>query len=307
MKFPTLHTLKLSSSILILAGWPLSTATANEPAAVVIQADFGGAVMPGVVYSISKELDVFNVQPLIPLYDIEAASRRLAYTAPYWPSATVFVSVVDPGVGTTRKSVVLKTKSGHFFVTPDNGTLTDVAAKLGIEALREIDESVNRIKGSELSHTFHGRDVYSYTAGRLAAGVISYEEVGPLLEPAVVTLERPACYVENNAAFGYISSAQGRLGNVASNIRNTLFNELGMEEGELVLVTIRQFGKKIWEGEIPYVRTFGEVPMGDPLLFVNSSYYMSVALNQGQFGHVHNIGSGPNWTMRIQALTPVDN
>jgi len=273
----------------------------KERTAVVIQADFGGAVMPGVVYSVSQDLDVFNIYPLIPLYNIDAASRSLAVTAPSWPSGTVFVSVVDPGVGTPRKSAVLKTKSGHFFVTPDNGTLTDVAEKLGIEAMREIDESVNRINGSELSHTFHGRDVYSYTAGRLAAGIISYEEVGPLLEPKVVKLERPDAVIKNGAAIGYITSGQGRLGNVAANIRNTFFNKLGIKEGENVQVTMKQNGKTKWTGTMPYVRTFGEVPLGEPLLFVNSSYYMSVALNQGQFGHVHHIGSGTPWTMEIRA------
>jgi len=291
--------LRISTFIWLLSS--LSCLTAKERTAVVIQADFGGAVMPGVVYSVSKELDVFNINPLIPLYNIDAASRSFAYTAPYWPSGTVFVSVVDPGVGTPRKSVVMKTKSGHYFVTPDNGTLTDVAELLGVEANREIDESVNRMKGSELSHTFHGRDVYSYTAGRLAAGVITYEEVGPLLEPKVVKLERPDATIKNGAVVGYITSGQGRLGNVAANIRNTFFDKLGIKEGERVSVTMKQNGKKKWEGKMPYVRTFGEVPLGEPLLFVNSSYYMSVALNQGQFGHVHTIGSGTLWTMEIRA------
>ena len=255
--------------------------------------------MPGVVYSVSSELDVFTIQPLIPLYDIEGASRSLGYTAPYWPAGTVFVSVVDPGVGTPRKSVVLKTESGHYFVTPDNGTLTDVAAILGIAAMREIDESVNRIKGSELSHTFHGRDVYSFTAGRLAAGVISYEEVGPLLEPSVIELERPDAVLKDGSVHGYIPSTGGRLGNVACNIRNTLFDKLGIAEGQMVAVTIRHNGETAWEGEIPYVRTFGEVPLGEPLLFVNSTYYMSLAINQGQFATVHKIGSGGQWTIQI--------
>ena len=207
---------------------------------------------------------------------IDAASRSLAYTAPYWPGGTVFVSVVDPGVGTPRKSVVLKTKSGHYFVTPDNGTLTDVAERLGVSAIREIDESVNRIKGSELSHTFHGRDVYSYTAGRHAAGVISYEEVGPLLKAEVVKLERPDAKIKNGPVSGYITSGQSRLGNVAANIKNTFFNKLGIKEGQNVQVTMKQNGKTKWEGTIPYVRTFGAVPLGEPLLFVNSSYHMSV-------------------------------
>ncbi len=91
------------------------------------------------------------------------------------------------------------------------------------------------------------------------------------------------------------------MGNVAANIKNTFFNKLGVREGENVKVTMKQNGKTKWSGTIPYVRTFGEVPLGAPLLFVNSSYYMSVALNQGQFGHVYNIGSGTSWTMEIRA------
>jgi S-adenosylmethionine hydrolase len=96
------------------------------------------------------------------------------------------VSVVDPCVGTDRKSVVLKTKTGQYFASPDNGTLTLVAQKFGIDSVRQIDEKVNRLKGSEKSYTFHGRDVYAYTGARLAAGVIDYAQVGPLLESKVV-------------------------------------------------------------------------------------------------------------------------
>lgn len=166
-------------------------APAKERNAVVIQADFGGAVMPGVVFSVDPDLPIFQIQPLIELYNIDAAAQSLVYNSQTWPSGTVFVSVVDPGVGTKRKSVVLKTRHGQYFVSPDNGTLALVAAEFGIEAVREIDEKINRRPGTGWSHTFHGRDVYSYTAGRLAAGVITYEQVGPLLEPKVVTLDYP--------------------------------------------------------------------------------------------------------------------
>ena len=156
--------------VLLLA---TSTACADESGdrgnALVIQADFAGHVMTGVAYSVSEDLDIFNVRPLIPLYDIRAASNSLRYNAQTWPAGTVFVSVVDPGVGTERKSVVLQTKNGLYFVSPDNGSRSGPAGAYGIEAVREIDESVNRIPGSEWSHTFHGRDVYSYTGARLAA------------------------------------------------------------------------------------------------------------------------------------------
>ena len=147
------------------------SASLAESSALVFQSDFGekdGAVasMRGVAYGVSPELKIFDLTHEIPTFDIWAAAYRLNQVASYWPEGTVFVSVVDPGVGTDRRSVVLKTKSGHYFVTPDNGTLTLVADELGIAGVREIDEAVNRLKNSEKSYTFHGRDVYAYTGAK---------------------------------------------------------------------------------------------------------------------------------------------
>ena len=168
-----------------------SVATANE--ALVIQTDFGlkdGAVsaMKGVAFGVDRTLPLYDLTHEIPAYNIWEASYRLYQTLQYWPKGTVFVSVVDPGVGTDRKSVVLKTKSGHYIVSPDNGTLTLVAEHFGIDTVRQIDEKTNRLKGSEKSYTFHGRDVYAYTGARLASGAISYEQVGPKLPAEVVKI-----------------------------------------------------------------------------------------------------------------------
>jgi S-adenosylmethionine hydrolase len=296
VRFPALPGL----ARLALAGalaFPGALAARN---ALVIQADFGGAVMPGVAYSVSKDIDIFTVQPLIPLYDIDAASRNLIYTAPVWPAGTVFVSVVDPGVGTARKSVVLKTKNGQYFVSPDNGTLTLVAENLGIEAVREIDEKINRRPGTEWSHTFHGRDVYSYTGARLAAGVITFEQVGPLLEPKVVKIDYPAPTVEHGTATGMIYISKSPLGNTAANIDLATFGRLGLKEGDEVVVTIRNAGKVVWEQTLPYARTFGDVPLGQPLMFINSSGCVALAINQGNFADKYNIDSGRNWTLSVR-------
>src|ERR1700754_1770163 len=177
---------KLFMSIVVAGGLMLGLPGRAQNKIVVYQSDFGvkdGAVseMKGVAMGVSTVLKLFDLTHEMPAYDIWAAPYRLQQTVPYWPAGTVFVSVVDPGVGTERKSVVLKTKTGQFIVTPDNGTLTLIAESLGIAEIREIDESVNRRVDSKKSYTFHGRDVYSYTAARLAAGVISFEQVGPLL------------------------------------------------------------------------------------------------------------------------------
>jgi S-adenosylmethionine hydrolase len=262
--------------------------------ALLIQADFAGLVMTGVARSVSKDLDVYNVRPL------RAASASLAYNAQTWPAGTVFVSVVDPGVGTDRKSVVLKTKNGLYFVSPDNGSLSGPATAYGIEAVREIDESVNRIPGSEWSHTFHGRDVYSYTGARLAAGVITYEEVGPLMEAKVIMLEELGARLEGGVLYGYVSSGTGRLGNISFSIDRHLFEEIDPAYGEMYDVVIRNNDEVAWEGSLPYAKSFGDVPLGDNLLFVNSSGNTSIAVNQGSFANKYGIGEGDSWTIEIR-------
>jgi len=268
--------------------------------ALVIQADFAGLVMTGVAYSVSKELDIYNLRPLIPLYDIRSASASLAYNAQTWPAGTVFVSVIDPGVGTARKSVVLKTKNGLFFVSPDNGSLSGPATSYGVEAVREIDESVNRRPGSEWSHTFHGRDVYSYTGARLASGVISYEQVGPLMEPEVIMLDTLAGRLENGILYGFISGGTGRLGNISFSIDRHLFEQVNPVYGEIYDVVIRNDAEIKWKGSIPYAISFGDVPVGENLLFVNSSGDLSIAINQGNFAKAFGIEYGNDWHIEIK-------
>src|SRR6195952_1612920 len=156
---------KILSTCLIL--FLICSFVAGQIKIVVFQSDFGlkdGAVsaMKGVATGVSTDLKLFDLTHEIPAYNIWEASYRLYQTVTYWPAGTVFVSVVDPGVGTSRKSVVLKTNTGQYIVTPDNGTLTLVSESLGIAEIRQIDENVNRRHGSEKSYTFHGRDVYAY-------------------------------------------------------------------------------------------------------------------------------------------------
>ena len=154
--------------------------------ALVFQSDFGiadGAVsaMYGVAYSVDKTLQLFDLTHEIPQYNIWEASYRLIQTVVYWPEGSVFVSVVDPGVGSNRKSIGVKTAKGQYIITPDNGTLTHIKRICGIVEAREIDETINRLPNSGASYTFHGRDIYAYTGARLAAGVIDFEQVGKVL------------------------------------------------------------------------------------------------------------------------------
>ncbi|MFT3705099.1 MAG: S-adenosyl-l-methionine hydroxide adenosyltransferase family protein [Agriterribacter sp.] len=273
---------------------------------VVFQSDFGlkdGAVsaMKGVANSVSVDLKLYDLTHEIPAYNIWEAAYRLEQTVRYWPAGTVFVSVVDPGVGTQRKSVVLKTNSGHFIVTPDNGTLTLIAESLGIAALREIDEAVNRRKDSEKSYTFHGRDVYAYTAARLAAGVISYEQVGKELPLSVVKIPYQQATLSVNTLKGNIPILDVQYGNVWTNIPSDLFNQLKIKPGDKLNVKIFNNNKQVYAGVMPFAQTFGAVSKGKPLAYLNSLLQLSFALNQGNFAAVYKISSGADWHVEVTA------
>ncbi|MBI2812901.1 MAG: S-adenosyl-l-methionine hydroxide adenosyltransferase family protein [Opitutae bacterium] len=273
--------------------------------ALVMQTDFGtkdGAVaaMKGIAFGVSPTLAIHDLSHENTPFDIWEAAYRLKQTAEFWPAGTVFISVVDPGVGTERASIVLQTKSGHFFVGPDNGTWTLVAEELGIAAVRRVDEKLNRRAGSEKSYTFHGRDIYAFTGARLASGKITYEQVGPLLEPKVVSLpyERPA--MKAGGLQGTIPQIDFHYGNVWTNIPDTLFNELKPAFGDKFLVVICHDGKEAYRGVMPYVRTFGDVPVGSPLLYLNSLLNVGCALNRGSFSQQNGLSSGGGWTARIE-------
>jgi S-adenosylmethionine hydrolase len=272
---------------------------------LVFQSDFGtldGAVaaMKGVAVGVSRDLQIQDLTHDIEPFNIWQGALRLAQTAEYWPAGTVFVSVVDPGVGTDRKSIVLRTKSGHYFVTPDNGTLTFVAPRLGIDAVREIDEAVNRRKDSEKSFTFHGRDVYAYTGARLAAGTISFEQVGRALEPEVVTIPHEEPRFEDGVVYGNIQTDDGNYGNIWTNVDRATFDRLGAARGDPVRVKILKAGKEILDLALPYVATFGAVETGKPLLYLNSLDSVSLAINQDSFAKKYGIGSGPEWSIQIR-------
>jgi hypothetical protein len=289
---------------LLLFALMAAPALAAQPI-VVLQSDFGtldGAVasMKGVAVGVSPDIHIYDLTHHIEPFNIWQGALRLAQTAEYWPAGTVFVSVVDPGVGTGRKSIVMKSRSGHYFVTPDNGTLTFVAPRLGIEAVREIDEAVNRRKDSEKSFTFHGRDVYAYTAARLASGVIAFEQVGRALPPEVVTIPHEAARFEDGVAYGNIQTDDGNYGNIWTNVDRATFDRLGVSRGETVRIQILKGGKEVLNLALPYVATFGAVEVGKPLLYMNSLDSVSLAINQKSFAKEYGVGSGPEWSIQIR-------
>ncbi|WP_207512760.1 SAM hydrolase/SAM-dependent halogenase family protein [Longitalea luteola] len=287
----------------------LLSACQPKKSAVVFQTDFGlkdGAVsaMKGVATGVDAGLKLYDLTHEIPPYNIWEAAYRLEQTAPYWPAGTVFVSVIDPGVGTSRKSVVLKTKTGHYFVTPDNGTLTLISESLGIESVREIDEELNRRKNSQASYTFHGRDVYAYTGARLAAGVISFEQVGKQLPASVVTLPYQKPVLRGDSILGNIPILDVQYGNVWTNINDSIFKLLHVEPKEKLKIKINKNGLPVFDQDIEFVNTFGDVPEGKPLAYMNSLMNFSLAINRGNMADSFDINSGAEWNIVVKRKKP---
>ncbi|MCQ2782182.1 S-adenosyl-l-methionine hydroxide adenosyltransferase family protein [Helicobacter pylori] len=294
---------KTISALFLSACIGLSSVHADN--ALILQTDFSlkdGAVsaMKGVAFSVNSNLKIFDLTHEIPPYNIWEGAYRLYQTASYWPQGSVFVSVVDPGVGTKRKSVVLKTKNGQYFVSPDNGTLTLVVQTLGIDSVREIDEKANRLKGSEKSYTFHGRDVYAYTGARLASGAITFEQVGPELPAKVVEIPYQKAKATKGEVKGNIPILDIQYGNVWSNISDKLLNQAKIKLNDTLCVTIFKGSKKKYEGKMPYVASFGGVLKGQPLVYLNSLLNVSVALNRGNFAQKYQIKSGADWNIDIK-------
>jgi S-adenosylmethionine hydrolase len=302
----TITLLRLATATLWLAALvgasPITAADTNG--IIVYQTDFGlkdGAVsaMRGVAVAVDPTLRLENLTHEIPAFDIWEGAYRLNTTAPYWPPGTVFVSVIDPGVGTERTSVVLKTRSGHYFVSPDNGTLTLIAETLGIAAVREIDESRFRLPGSEQSYTFHGRDVYSFAAAHLASGKTAFEEIGPELPPEVASIPYQKPEIQDDVLRGNIPILDVQFGNVWTNIDRVTFERLGVAKGQRVDVRIFKEDQQVFAGAMPYVSTFGDVPEGEMLLYLNSVDNVAFAINWGNFAQTHGVESGPEWRVEV--------
>lgn len=278
----------------------------NRP--LVYQTDFGlsdGAVsaMYGVAITVDPNVRIFDLTHEIPQYNIWEASYRLYQTVTYWPEETVFVSVVDPGVGSKRKSVVAKTVTQHYIVTPDNGTLSHLKKKVGIEKAWVIDERKNRLPQAGKSYTFHGRDIFAYTGARIATRKIQPNEVGPEMPvDQLIELPIPIGKIENDAVFGIIDTLDVRFGNLWTNIEYDLFRKLKVNFGDHCEVTIKNGENQVYKNVMTFDRTFSESFIGEPLLFINSLDNIGVAMNQASFANAYQVKSGLNWKIKIRKV-----
>jgi S-adenosylmethionine hydrolase len=261
---------------------------AKAPPTVVFMTDFGVvddsvALCKGVMYSIAPELRIVDLTHQVTPFSILDGARFLYGASPYFPAGTVFVVVIDPGVGSTRKAVVVKSKRGQYFVLPDNGLMTLVQDRDGIEAAREITNHDWMI-GAALSSTFHGRDIFSPVGAHLAHGE-DWTRVGPeLTAKRLVRLDLVASKPDQHGLSGEVIATDGPYGNLVTNVSGDDFLKLGYGHGQNVHVTV---GKT--EMNLPFVRTFSDVVVKKPLLYIDSRGHVGLAVNQGSFAATYSI------------------
>ena len=274
-----------------------------EKPILVFQTDFTyaeGAVssMYGVVKTVDRELEIFDGTHQIPQYDTWSASYRLYQSLQFWPKGTIYVSVVDPGVGTKRRACVAKTVDGYYVVTPDNGALTHLKKFVGIEAVREIDESVNRLQSTRGTAIFHGRDLFGYCAARLASGIIDFEGVGPEY-PVDEIVEHPIFEPEiaPGCVKGYFEICDPNFGNLWSNIPLEKFLEAGFAYGDMVHATIFRDGTPVFDETVLFHQSFGFAQKGEPMIYNNELMKVAMAVSQGSMCQKYDLWFGPEWTV----------
>ncbi len=265
-----------------------SEAAQKYPPTIVFMTDFGVvddsvALCRGVMYGIMPDVRIVDLTHQVTPFSILDGARFLYGATPYFPAGTVFVVVIDPTVGSTRKAIVAKSKRGQYFVLPDNGLLTLVEQRDGIEAVREITNPEWMI-GSKLSSTFHGRDIFSPAGAHVARGD-DWTKAGP--EVAVkdlVRLELKAATLDDRGLSAMVIATDGPFGNLVTNVDAEDFLKLGYQRGQEVPVTVG--GKEM---RIKFVKTFSDVALGQPLLYIDSRGHLAMAVNQNSFAATYGI------------------
>ena len=278
--------------VLLLQAAPASSWAADSaqkyPPTIVFMTDFGVlddsvAICRGVMYGIMPDVRIVDLTHQVTPYSILDGARYLFGATPYYPAVTVFVVVVDPGVGSTRKAIVAHSKRGQYFVLPDNGLLTLVEQRDGIDGVREITNTKWMI-GSKLSSTFHGRDIFSPVGAHLARGE-DWSTVGqeiPVKELVRLDLQRAS--VDSNGLTATVIATDGPYGNLVTNVDAEDFLKLGYQRGQEVSVKV---GDK--EFKMKFVKTFSDVNLNEPLLYIDSRGHLGLAVNQNSFAATYGI------------------
>ncbi len=276
----------------LLAFAPLHLQAADSaqkyPPTIVFMTDFGVvddsvAICRGVMYGIMPDVRIVDLTHQVTPFSILDGARFLYGATPYYPAGTVFVVVVDPTVGSSRKAIVAHSRRGQLFVLPDNGVITLVEQRDGIDAVREITNPEWMI-GSKLSSTFHGRDIFSPVGAHLARGD-DWKTVGPEMPVKdLVHLDLKMATVDAHGLNATVIATDGPFGNLVTNVDANEFLKLGYERGQDVPLKI---GDK--DLKIKFVKTFSDVPLNQPLMYIDSRGRLGLAVNQNSFAATYGV------------------
>jgi S-adenosylmethionine hydrolase len=250
---------------------------------IVFMTDFGTAndavaICKAVMLQVAPDARIMDITHQVTPFSIEEGARFLYGVTPYYPANTVFVVVVDPGVGTSRKAVIVKTKKSQYFVLPDNGLISPVVERDGLEGAREITNT-NWMIGDKISSTFHGRDIFSPTGAHLALGE-DWTQAGPVVDN-LVQLQPKTATVAANGITGEVIGLDDPFGSLITDVQGTDFKNLGYAYGDKV--TLKIDNKSF---TFPFHKTFGDVPLHQPLVYIDSRGRVGIAVNQGDASKV---------------------
>jgi hypothetical protein len=263
-------------------------AAQKYPQTIVFMTDFGllddsVAICRGVMYGIMPDVRIVDLTHQVTPFSIFDGARYLYGATPYFPAGTVFVVVVDPTVGSTRKAIVARSKRGQYFVLPDNGLLTLVEQRDGIESVHEITNPDWMI-GTKRSSTFHGRDIFSPVGAHVARGD-DWTKVGPEMPVKdLVRLDWKVAKVDETGLSATVIATDGPFGNLVTNADGDDFLKLGYQRGQEVPVRV---GDK--ELKMKFVKTFSDVPVNQPLLYIDSRGHLGLAVNQNSFAATYGV------------------
>ena len=268
--------------------------------ALVLMTDFGvrdGAVaaMKGVALHVDSGLSILDLTHEVKPFDVWEGAYRLFQTHSYWRDGTVFVVVIDPGVGTSRKSLAAQLRTGQIIVCPDNGLLTWLEPQL--ESVREINETLHRLPGSSESYTFLGRDLYAFVGAKLASGQLAFGDIGEVL-PIIQKLEIAEPKLEDGVLRGVIPVLDVNFGNVWTNIPKALLQQIGAPVK--INVEILDGTTSRYQATLPLVHSFGAVEHGQALVYVNSLLHLAIASNCKNFAQKFGISSGAAWSVLLR-------
>jgi len=272
---------------------------------IVMQTDFGKGIstctMEGVILDIDPELRIFHGNHEIQPFNTYEASFSLFYYVQFWAPGTIFISVCDPGAGTSRRPCVAKLKNGSYVVTPDNGALTHMVRHIGVEAVRLIDESCHRLKSTLKVDIFHGRDLFAVVAAKLASGIINFEGVGveyPVSE--IVLHKQTRVTVDDGLITGMLETADRRFGLICTNIPIEIFEKQGINYGDMLETAIYHRNIVVYSDTIPFARSFGHVNEGDALVMISETQQVQVARNLKNMSVEYGLGTGPDWKITFK-------